>query len=84
MNFLANQVFLRKEAKHYALRERCIALDVWKECFLTAVSVCLLPPTEMNSSPYNSASVLSRGLQWATSRASVPAPGSTVADLLSP
>ena len=61
MNSLANQVFLRKEARHYALCERCIALDVRREYFLTAVSVCLLPPTEVNGTPSNSTSVLSRG-----------------------
>ena len=84
MNFLANQVFLRKDVMHYVFCEHCIILNVWKENFLTAVSVGLLPPIEVNSTPYNSTCVPSRGLQWATSWASVPAPGSTVADLLSP
>lgn len=51
MNLLANQVFLRKEVVPYVLCEHCIVLDVWKEYFLTAVSVGLLPPTEVNSTP---------------------------------
>ena len=67
MNFLANQVFLRKDVMHYVLCEHCIILDVCKEYFLTAVSVGLLPPIKVNSTPCNSTSVPSRGLQWATS-----------------